>query len=74
MGASIFPVSGYHGSQYDISILVWKVKNKRPDKKKYIKKLPESRESLTHGFILVFIIMTLLTSVGGDPLLSVLYY
>ncbi|XVF14730.1 hypothetical protein REPUB_Repub09cG0087000 [Reevesia pubescens] len=24
MGASIYPVSGYHGSQYDISILVWK--------------------------------------------------
>eukprot|EP00262_Sarcandra_glabra_P003906 TRINITY_DN1477_c0_g1_i1.p1 TRINITY_DN1477_c0_g1~~TRINITY_DN1477_c0_g1_i1.p1 ORF type:complete len:415 (-),score=77.51 TRINITY_DN1477_c0_g1_i1:360-1604(-) len=24
MGASIFPVSGFHGSQYDISILVWK--------------------------------------------------
>ncbi|KAK1266949.1 hypothetical protein QJS04_geneDACA014642 [Acorus gramineus] len=24
MGASIFPISGYHGSQYDISILVWK--------------------------------------------------
>ncbi|KAK9128375.1 hypothetical protein Syun_017172 [Stephania yunnanensis] len=24
MGASIFPVSGYRGSQYDISILVWK--------------------------------------------------
>ncbi|KAJ4971973.1 hypothetical protein NE237_005072 [Protea cynaroides] len=24
MGASIFPVSGYSGSQYDISILVWK--------------------------------------------------
>ncbi|CBI18666.3 hypothetical protein AAG906_012660 [Vitis piasezkii] len=24
MGASIFPVSRYHGSQYDISILVWK--------------------------------------------------
>jgi hypothetical protein len=25
MGASIFPVSGYRGSQYDISLLVWKV-------------------------------------------------
>ncbi|KAJ6964196.1 hypothetical protein NC652_002465 [Populus alba x Populus x berolinensis] len=24
MGASIFPVSGYRGSQYDISLLVWK--------------------------------------------------
>ncbi|XP_077213521.1 protein neprosin-like [Tasmannia lanceolata] len=24
MGASIFPISGYRGSQYDISILVWK--------------------------------------------------
>ncbi|KAA8515744.1 hypothetical protein F0562_018645 [Nyssa sinensis] len=24
MGASIYPVSGYRGSQYDISILVWK--------------------------------------------------
>ncbi|ONK75369.1 uncharacterized protein A4U43_C03F16110 [Asparagus officinalis] len=24
MGASIFPISGYGGSQYDISILVWK--------------------------------------------------
>ncbi|KAJ6839597.1 uncharacterized protein M6B38_314350 [Iris pallida] len=24
MGASIFPVSGYGGSQYDISILIWK--------------------------------------------------
>ncbi|XP_057953155.1 protein neprosin [Malania oleifera] len=24
MGASIFPVSAYHGSQYDINILVWK--------------------------------------------------
>ncbi|XWS41248.1 hypothetical protein CRYUN_Cryun17cG0065200 [Craigia yunnanensis] len=24
MGASIYPVSGYHGSQYDITILVWK--------------------------------------------------
>ncbi|XP_078429954.1 protein neprosin-like [Wolffia australiana] len=24
MGASIFPVSSYHGSQYDISILIWK--------------------------------------------------
>ncbi|CAA6659097.1 unnamed protein product [Spirodela intermedia] len=24
MGASIFPVSSYHGSQFDISILVWK--------------------------------------------------
>lgn len=24
MGASISPLSGYHGSQYDISILVWK--------------------------------------------------
>ncbi|XXG48515.1 hypothetical protein AAC387_Pa02g2943 [Persea americana] len=24
IGASIFPVSGYHGSQYDISLLVWK--------------------------------------------------
>lgn len=27
MGASISPVSGYHGSQYDISILVWKDPN-----------------------------------------------
>lgn len=26
MGATIFPVSGYHGSQYDINILIWKVK------------------------------------------------
>jgi hypothetical protein len=25
MGASIFPLSGYSGSQYDISILIWKV-------------------------------------------------
>lgn len=25
MGASIFPISGYSGSQYDISILIWKV-------------------------------------------------
>ncbi|KAA8520314.1 hypothetical protein F0562_014570 [Nyssa sinensis] len=24
IGATIYPVSGYHGSQYDISILVWK--------------------------------------------------
>lgn len=24
MGASIYPLSGYHGSQYDISILIWK--------------------------------------------------
>jgi len=28
MGASIFPISGYGGSQYDISILVWKVTTK----------------------------------------------
>jgi hypothetical protein len=28
MGASISPVSGYRNSQYDISILVWKVKSK----------------------------------------------
>ncbi|KAF8395993.1 hypothetical protein HHK36_017604 [Tetracentron sinense] len=27
MGASIFPVSGYRGSQYDVSILVWKDPN-----------------------------------------------
>ena len=33
MGASISPVSGYRGSQYDISILVWKVKQKYPDLK-----------------------------------------
>ena len=26
MGASIFPLSGYSGSQYDISILIWKVR------------------------------------------------
>jgi hypothetical protein len=25
MGASIFPISNYAGSQYDISILIWKV-------------------------------------------------
>lgn len=25
MGASIYPISNYDGSQYDISILVWKV-------------------------------------------------
>jgi Neprosin len=25
MGASIYPASNYRGSQYDISILVWKV-------------------------------------------------
>jgi hypothetical protein len=25
MGASIFPISNYGGSQYDISILIWKV-------------------------------------------------
>jgi hypothetical protein len=25
MGASIFPLSGYSGSQYDISLLIWKV-------------------------------------------------
>jgi hypothetical protein len=25
MGASIFPTSSYSGSQYDISILIWKV-------------------------------------------------
>jgi len=25
MGASIFPISNYVGSQYDISILIWKV-------------------------------------------------
>ncbi|XP_015161603.1 uncharacterized protein [Solanum tuberosum] len=25
MGATISPLSSYHGSQYDISILVWKV-------------------------------------------------
>lgn len=31
MGASIFPVSRYHGSQYDISILVWKVKGNEHD-------------------------------------------
>ncbi|MQL96707.1 hypothetical protein Taro_029389 [Colocasia esculenta] len=35
MGASIFPISAYHGSQYDISILVWKwggeVVNSEPD-------------------------------------------
>jgi hypothetical protein len=28
MGASISPVSGFRNSQYDISILVWKVKAK----------------------------------------------
>lgn len=28
MGASISPVSGFHNSQYDISILVWKVNAK----------------------------------------------
>jgi hypothetical protein len=28
MGASISPVSAYRNSQYDISILVWKVKAK----------------------------------------------
>ncbi|XWS33096.1 hypothetical protein CRYUN_Cryun22dG0049400 [Craigia yunnanensis] len=27
MGASIYPVSGYHDSQYDISILIWKVRS-----------------------------------------------
>ncbi|KAK3020158.1 hypothetical protein RJ639_003056 [Escallonia herrerae] len=27
MGASIYPISGYRGSQYDISILVWKDPN-----------------------------------------------
>lgn len=26
MGASIFPTSSYSGSQYDISILIWKVR------------------------------------------------
>ena len=26
MGASIFPLSGYSGNQYDISILIWKVR------------------------------------------------
>ena len=30
MGASIFPISNYGGSQYDINILVWKVNYKRP--------------------------------------------
>lgn len=25
MGASIFPISSYKGSQYDISLLIWKV-------------------------------------------------
>ena len=30
MGASIFPISNYGGSQYDINILVWKVKYKSP--------------------------------------------
>ena len=30
MGASISPVSAYRNSQYDISILVWKVKAKAP--------------------------------------------
>lgn len=25
MGASVYPVSGYGDSQYDINILVWKV-------------------------------------------------
>jgi hypothetical protein len=29
MGASIFPISNYGGSQYDINILVWKVKYKK---------------------------------------------
>lgn len=28
MGASISPVSGYQNSQYDISILIWKVNSK----------------------------------------------
>lgn len=28
MGASIFPISNYGGSQYDINILVWKVNSK----------------------------------------------
>ena len=26
MGASIFPLSGYSGNQYDISLLIWKVR------------------------------------------------
>jgi hypothetical protein len=30
MGASISPLSNYGGSQYDINILVWKVKYKKP--------------------------------------------
>jgi len=25
MGASIFPISNYAGSQYDVNILIWKV-------------------------------------------------
>jgi hypothetical protein len=29
MGASIFPISNYAGSQYDISILIWKVSIKQ---------------------------------------------
>ena len=29
MGASIFPISNYGGSQYDINILVWKVNSKK---------------------------------------------
>lgn len=49
MGASISPVSGYRGSQYDISILVWKVKQKYPDLKarNRFKKEKMGRESLT---------------------------
>lgn len=30
MGASIYPTSNYRGSQYDISILVWKVNFSNP--------------------------------------------
>lgn len=51
MGASIYPISGYGGPQYDISILVWKVKKKKERTQSshasYINKCSKiSRESL----------------------------
>lgn len=43
MGASISPVSGYRNSQFDISILVWKVKSQGLDIQLYRLKMLEAK-------------------------------